>query len=222
MNLCLLLCTSLLSSLLRSPHLDAPQCNDARLGLSSPPLNTPHLLRSSTRLCSSRRNAPPLATGPLLLRPGLEADTDSRCFRRSSTSAAAAAADRAALRAPHGRSDTAAKAPRAEPEPPLRARGSGLSRFRTVFGRSWTHLSRRVAVVHRFRCSCCERRRPWPQIVDLTQDLCDQRPHCHIGQLAHHAAAVAHDFWRRSPPARLVSGEFALELPRHMPMAASG
>ena len=131
------------------------------------------LLRSSTRLCSSRRNAPPLATGPLLLRPGLEADLTTPTIFRS---------------------DTAAEAPRARASTASSRSRLGFERFRMVFGRSWTHLSRRVAVVHPFPCSCCERLRARPQIVDPTQDFCDQRPHCHIGQLAHHAAAVAHDF----------------------------
>jgi hypothetical protein len=37
-----------------------------------------------------------------------------------------------------------------------------------------THLSGRVAVVHRSRSSCRERRRPWPQALDPTQNLGEQ------------------------------------------------
>ena len=37
-----------------------------------------------------------------------------------------------------------------------------------------THLTGRVAVVHRSRSSCRERRRPWPQALDPTQDLGEQ------------------------------------------------
>ena len=77
------------SRLCRSPHLDATQCSDARLGLSSLSAQRAALLRSSTRLCSSRRNAPPLATGPLLLRPGLEADLTMPTICRFDTAAEA-------------------------------------------------------------------------------------------------------------------------------------
>jgi hypothetical protein len=47
-----------------------------------------------------------------------------------------------------------------------------------------------VVVVHRSRSSCCERRRPWPQVIDPPQDAGKQRPrHRHLGQLEQDVAA---------------------------------
>ena len=88
------------------------------------------------------------------------------------------------------RSDAQAKASRARAShspravPPLRARGPSSSRFRMVFGRSWTHLSGQVAVVHRSRSSCRERRPPRPQAFDPAEDLGEQGArHRYLGQL---------------------------------------
>jgi hypothetical protein len=62
--------------------------------------------------------------------------------------------------------------------PPLTPRRTASSRSRPGLepcsngcGRSWTHLSRRVAVVYRFRCLGLERRQPWPQPVNPPQNL---------------------------------------------------
>jgi hypothetical protein len=47
---------------------------------------------------------------------------------------------------------------------------------------TWKLSPAGVVVVHRTRSSCCERRRPWPQVIDPPQDVGEQRArHRHLG-----------------------------------------
>jgi hypothetical protein len=58
----------------------------------------------------------------------------------------------------------------------------------------WTHFACCVAVVHCFPSLCCDRRRLRPEPVDPAQDLDEQGArHCHLGQLEHDVATMAHD-----------------------------
>jgi hypothetical protein len=75
-----------------------------------------------------------------------------------------------------------------------RARERRLGRLGTVSGRSGTHLTGQVVVVHRSRSSCRERRRLRPQAFDPAEDLGEQGArHCDLSQLEHDVAAMAHD-----------------------------
>jgi hypothetical protein len=69
----------------------------------------------------------------------------------------------------------------------FRARERRLGRLGAVPGRSGTHLTGQVVVVHRSRSSCRERRRPRPQAFDPAEDLGEQGArHRYLGQLEHH------------------------------------
>ena len=191
------------SRLCRSPHLDATQCSDARLGLSSLSAQRAALLRSSTRLCSSRRNAPPLATGPLLLRPGLEADLTMPTICRSDTAA----------EAPRARARTASSRSRQAFEPVFEW-------FSVDHGRTSPVEWPLFIAFHAHAASGCGlgRRSSIRRRIFVTSALIATSARWHTMQRP----------WRMdsSAPALhqlvVVSGEFALELPGHMPMAASG
>jgi hypothetical protein len=54
---------------------------------------------------------------------------------------------------------------------------------------SWAHLARRRLLDRCPRCSCRDRRRPWPQFGDQPQDLGEQRPrHGNLGHPARHGS----------------------------------
>ena len=72
------------------------------------------------------------------------------------------------------------------------ARGFGSVRRFSVTDR--THLTSWLGIVHRFRCSCREWRRPWSEPLDPAQDLGEQGArHRHLGELEDGVATVAHD-----------------------------